>query len=336
MTDKELYRKACAQETTIPLFSRDWWMDAVCGEENWDVILIKSSGQVIAALPYYFERKKNGIIISQPALTQKNGIWIKYPEHQKLNTKYHYERNITKDIIEQLEKLDLIFYGQNFDYLFANWLPFYWSGFNQCTRYTYVIEGIDDLKNIYDNFESNLRRNINNAGKLVKVKEDLSIEEFYKINEMTFKRQNMGIPYSLEFIKTLDSACSEHKCRKTFYAEDGMGRIHAAVYIVCDENSAYYLMGGANPKLRKSEATSLLMWEAIKHSSNITKKFDFEGSMIEPIEKFFISFGAVQKSYFSISKGYKKPSLFYIIAKDIYNYYPWLQKTYKRLRGETY
>jgi len=34
----------------------------------------------------------------------------------------------------------------------------------------------------------------------------------------------------------------------------------------------------------------------------VTRIYDFEGSMIEPIEEFFHSFGAVQKPYFEISK----------------------------------
>ena len=47
---------------------------------------------------------------------------------------------------------------------------------------------------------------------------------------------------------------------------------------------------------------SLLMWEAIKYASTVTTKFDFEGSMIEPIENFFKGFGAVQQQYTNISK----------------------------------
>lgn len=334
MTDKELYRIVCTKEPTIPIFSRDWWMDAVCGEEYWDVILIKKGGYVIAALPYYFKMKINGIIISQPTLTQKNGIWLKYPEYQKLSTKYKYEKKTIKDIIQQMDKLNIIRYNQNFDYAFANWLPFYWNGFKQCTGYTYVLQGLDDLENIYNNFDSNLRRNIKNAGELVEVKEDLSIEVFYKINEMTFKRQNKKIPYSLEFIKRLDGACSEHNCRKNFYAVDKEGRIHSAVYIVWDENSAYYIMSSGDPELRRSEATSLLVWEAIKFSGHVTKKFDFEGSMVEHIERFFAAFSAEQKQYFEISKDFKKKSIFHIVAKYMYDYYPWAKKAYNRLRGE--
>jgi len=40
LIDKELYREFCKVEDNIPIFSKDWWMDAVCGEDKWDVILI--------------------------------------------------------------------------------------------------------------------------------------------------------------------------------------------------------------------------------------------------------------------------------------------------------
>ena len=76
----------------------------------------------------------------------------------------------------------------------------------------------------------------------------------------------------------------------------------SAIYIVWDANSAYYLLGGSDPNFRSSGANSLLLWEAIKFASGVTKRFDFEGSMIEPIERYFRGFGATQKPYLSISK----------------------------------
>ena len=50
---------------------------------------------------------------------------------------------------------------------------------------------------------------------------------------------------------------------------------HAGVYIVWDSNSAYYIMGGGDPELRSSGATTLCMWEAIKFSASVTACFDF-------------------------------------------------------------
>jgi hypothetical protein len=99
------------------------------------------------------------------------------------------------------------------------------------------------------------------------------------------------------FVKRLDAACATQNARRIFFAEDAEKRIHAAIYVIWDDASAYYLMGGENPELRNSEASSLLMWEAIQFAATVTKKFDFEGSMIEPIERFFRGFGARQVPY---------------------------------------
>jgi hypothetical protein len=90
--------------------------------------------------------------------------------------------------------------------------------------------------------------------------------------------------------------------RRIFVARDPAGRPHAGVYLVWDEGSAYYLMGGGDPEVRGSGATSLCLWHAIRFASTVTASFDFEGSMIEPVERLFRAFGAEQTPYFAVSR----------------------------------
>lgn len=309
MTNKEKYRELCKIEQSIPIFSKDWWMDAVCGEEYWDVLLVEKGGQIVASLPYYMKSKLGLKYISQPVLTQTNGAWIKYPVNQKYCTKLAYEKELLSDIVNQIDSLSIGYYNQNFYYLITNWLPFYWKGYKQSTKYTYVIEDLTNLDTVYDMFDYKTRNAINKAIGQLEIKEDCDIETFYNINKMSFSRQDIKIPYTLDFLKKIDATCLEHNCRKIFYAQDKSFNIHAAVYIIWDDNSAYYLMGGADPYLRKSDAMSLLLWEAIRFSATVTKTFDFEGSMIESVERFNRGFGAVQKPYFSIKKFFLKKLL---------------------------
>ncbi|GFZ33712.1 hypothetical protein CSC2_42380 [Clostridium zeae] len=334
MTDKERYRELCKIEKTIPIFSKDWWMDAVCGESNWDVILVDKGGKIVGALPYYARESKGKKSIVQPVLTQKNGVWIAYPSNQKYAKKLAYEKDIMNSIIDKLSELKLEQYNQNFHYGVTNWLPFYWKGFTQTTRYTYVIENLYDIDNIFNNIDSKTRNQIRKSEKIVNIKEDMNIEDFYKLNTMTFNRQSIKIPYSLEVVKKIYEACSANGCVKILFAEDDEGNVHSAVFVVWDENSAYYLMGANDPNFRYSESNTLLIWEAIKYCSKVTKKFDFEGSMIEDIERFFRSFGAEQKAYFNISKYMAKKSLIKIIIKDIYSNSDALNKLYNKLRGK--
>ena len=119
---------------------------------------------------------------------------------------------------------------------------------------------------------------------------------------------------SFEFIRNVDVCSKINKCRKILLGVDKENKIHAGIYLVWDENTMYYLLGGGDPKYRNSGATSLLLWEAIKLASSKGLSFDFEGSMIEPVEKFVRGFGAIQKPYFQI---YKTDSKF-LVALDFF------------------
>jgi len=303
--NKDKYRAFCRTEATIPIFSRDWWLDAVAGSEWWDVAVVERDSEIVASFPYVFKRIPLVRIIGMPRLTQTMGIWMSYPEWQKVATRLGYEKRIVTELIDNLPRFDI--FKQRFHYSFTNWLPFFWRGFRQTTRYTYILEDISDLDRVYSEFRENIRREIKKAERLVEVSCDEDVELIYNLQELTFKRQNKRFPFSLELLRRVDSVCKERNCRKMFFAKDHRGRVHAALYFVWDEESGYYLLGGADPDLRTSGATSFLMWEAIKFASSVTRRFDFEGSMIESVERFFRGFGAIQKPYFYI---YKRNNIF--------------------------
>ncbi|MCW8932672.1 MAG: GNAT family N-acetyltransferase [Gammaproteobacteria bacterium] len=300
MNNKELYSQP-EISSKVPIFAKAWWLDVVCGKENWDVAVVEKSGSVLATLPYYLKRKYGMNLLIMPQLTQSLGPWIK-PLNAKYEKKLSYEKDMMSRLIELLPKYG--YYSQNWHHQYINWLPFYWNGFNQTTRYTYVIEDLSDIDKIWKGLKENIRREIRKAKnkKGISIKTDVDIDTFLDLNEMTFKRQGQSLPYNRGFVKSLDAACIKNNARKIFVAEDEEKRLHAAVYIIWDEHSAYYLMGGGDPDLRNSGATSLCMWEAIKFSSTIANEFNFEGSMLEPIERFFRAFGARQKPYHLISK----------------------------------
>ena len=52
---------------------------------------------------------------------------------------------------------------QNFHYGITDWLPFYWEGYRQTTRYTYMLKDIRNTKAILGNMSFNIRRNITKA-----------------------------------------------------------------------------------------------------------------------------------------------------------------------------
>ena len=123
----------------------------------------------------------------------------------------------------------------------SNWLPFYWRGFEQTTRYTYVIEPLADLERVWSEFSKKLRWEIRKAQKQLTLRTDLGIERFLDINALTFKRQGLDIPYGRDVVRRVDVACAKHQARRMFFAEDARGRTHVAKYVAWNEVSAYYL-----------------------------------------------------------------------------------------------
>lgn len=313
---RDQYRALCDRESTIPLFSQAWWLDALAGEGRWDVALVEKNGQIEASMPYVMRKRFGRIILGHPPLTQTLGPWIRDVDG-KHASRLARQKDLMQQLIAALPRYD--HFSQNWHFRQTNWLPFYWLGFTQTTYYTYRLSMISDQQKLWNSFRENIRREIRKAERRYQlmVRTDLGVHAFLQLNAQTFKRQGHNIPYSKNLVARLDDACVERHARRIFIAEDAQGRAHAGIYLVWDHNSAYYLMGGGDPELRTSGATSLCMWEAIKFASSVTKSFDFEGSMIEPIERFFRAFGAEQTPYFAVSHTPSKLIRAAIIARDL-------------------
>lgn len=301
---QQTYRKLCESEPSIPIFSQAWWLDATAGEQAWSAALVERGGRVVAALPYANRYLHGFVVCMQPRLTQKLGPWFA-PMEGKAATILGQQKELMDELIDQLPRFD--HFQQDWHYTNTNWLPFFWRGYKQTTRYTYVLPDLRCQTVLWDGLQSNIRKEIRKASDRFKlrVRDDLGIDAFLPLNRLVFDRQGRKFPYSEDYAKQIDAACQARGARRILIAEDDEGRHHAGIYMVWDECSAYYLMGGGDPKLRNSGATSLCMWEAIKFASSVTKTFDFEGSMLESVERFFRAFGAEQKPYFSV---YKTPS----------------------------
>lgn len=304
MNNKEKYELFCNKEDVyVPVFSQPWWLNAACGEENWDVYVVEKGGSYIAAMPYFLENREGYRIITKAKNTQNNGIIISYPKNQKYQAKLTYEEKIINEIIDFIESLEIDKYEQQYHYSFDNWLPFFWHYYKQVVRYTYVIDDTSDMEAVVANYTAKIRNELRKAQRCVHMrKEELSVEQFYEVNKMSFERQGREIPYSIEYVDRIYRAGKKNNSVKILAAEDEQGNVHSVAFLVWDKEAVYYLLNGTNPKYKMSQANCLLIHESIKLASELGKKFDFEGSVIMPIEKAFREYGGIRKPYFRIYK----------------------------------
>jgi len=298
---KEVYRKLCQTEESIPVFSRDWWLDAVCGADNWGVILIQENDHIQAALPYFLPLPH---IITMPFYTQTMGIWFSpHSADTKHITAQEQRQSLCNQIIEQLKPFKS--FWQNFHYDFTDWLPFYWNNYTQTTRYTYLLKDLTNPDRLWENMSRNMRRNIKKAKEQfqITVKQDIPIDDFMQVYAQTFERQHIKNTQDTNVLRRLIEVCRQRNQGELWGGYDPQGRLHAVAFIVRQKQSALYLAGGGNPEFRHSCAHSLVLWEAIQFAADYSDVFDLEGSMLVGVERFFREFGAIQTPYFSIKKG---------------------------------
>ena len=300
MTSKEQYIIFCKKEPTIPVFQTYWWLDAAVGQSNWDVALAFHEDSIIGAMPYFIKRKMGVKIITMPRFISMMGIWIYYPPNQKYIDKLHYEQKISTDLINQLPSFD--YFNQSFYPTYTNWLPFFWKGFKQTTRYTYSLSNLSDCETLFEKFAHSKRKNILRSEKILTIKEDLSIEDFYNLHSKSLIKEGKKIDYPLSLLQNLYNAAIANNGGKILYAVDEKKSIHAALFTVWNTESSFNIINPIDTEHRQSGASSLLIKHMISYVKNKTKTFDFEGSMNEQIAESFRRFGAIQKPYFVIYK----------------------------------
>lgn len=297
---KARYRALCAT-TAMPLFARDWWLDAVAGVDAWDVALVERGGQVHAALPWVTGRRLGLPVARMPPLTRSLGPWFRAAPGSEA-ARLGREDELTGELLAQLPRLAR--FQQALTPAVSNGLPWYWRGYTLETRYTYIIAPGRTEAALWDGLGQGTRNSVRKA----RVRHGLEVfpaddvATFAALHEQVFARQGRDAPVTAALLQRLWQAVAAHDAGSLLFARDAAGRVHAAVWIVRDAGSSYYLMGGSDPALRASGAQDLLLWEAVRHSVAEGRAFDFEGSMIPAIERVFRGFGAHQVPYLLVTR----------------------------------
>lgn len=280
------------------VFCYPWWLDAVT-DGNYSYVVVENGENIDAIVPITRTQRFGFSICSMPPFSQSLGVLMS-PMQGKYVTQLSNEHKAIDTAIGKLPSCN--YFNMRLHPSVTNWLPFYWNGFNQTTRYTYILPDLSDTDAIWKSMRSNIRREIRKAKKQVRVSDSPDIDLLIKMRRMTFERQEKDPAHSDNIIRRIYDACEKRDRCKMFFAIDQEERVHSGLFLVWDDRTAYYLIGGSDPELRTSGAASLLMWEAIQFASDIVPQFNFEGSMVKSIERFFRSFGGQQIPYFEVFK----------------------------------
>jgi hypothetical protein len=285
-------------ECAFNMFQQPWWLDIVA-PGSWGDVTVERGGATVARMPYVLKKRLGIRVITMPILTPTLGPWILQSEGKKV-TQASDEKELMQDLIAKLPRFDA--FRQRFAPEITNWLPFYWAGYGSDLHYTYRIDTHQTREEIWQNFRHSLRTRIRRAQKLYTIRDDIGVEDFIRLNQMTFDRKQIETRVTPALIHRLEEACSKRKCRSIVSAVDASGTVQGMIYLIWDHEVVYYIMAGSTLQGKQDSVHALLLWEGIQWSMETRRLFDFEGSMIEPVERFFRTFGARQVPILNIHK----------------------------------
>ncbi len=267
------------------LFQEPWWLNLATGGD-WNEVTVEDGG-VAARLPFQVKRRYGFKALAQPHLTPFLGPWFR-PSTAKGASQYSDQYQLAAELIAKLPRFDV--FRQNCCPEWTNWLAFHWAGFSQQTRYTYRLCDLSDLDAVWSGFHQSARRAIRSAQKETEIVASDDVDRLCDLHERTYAQRGYPMPYRREVLfRIVDGALRTGHARFV-YAQDSKRNIHAINFIVYDERAAYYLVGGSDKRFRESGAATLLMWDAIQFAAQKSAVFDFEGSMVQGIERFFRNF----------------------------------------------
>lgn len=317
MSNKELYRELCqTQGDNIPLFQQYWWMEAVCFGKRWEVALAyDEQGQIIGAMPFLLGQKLGMRYVLQPQLTQYNGPWFNYPQDCSEMERLDFEKKVSDQLISQVQSYGVSYFYQHFSPAVTNWLPFYWSGFQQTTRYTYRLSDLSDLNAVFEGFNKKKRQKqiLRHDGRY-QTTHSMTPAQFADFHAEYWRGKGKKDLLSKSFIERVcQDAISRGQGAILALTEQESSDIIYARFIVWDSNCTYSLMSAHGRNETDNGINELLVWRAIQEAATHSKAFDFEGSMDPGIEYFYRLFGSNQTPYFAVSKCYNP--LFKLLLK---------------------
>jgi Acetyltransferase (GNAT) domain len=287
LNSKNYYIAYC-QRHTFPLFVQAYWFDAI--NTHWDVWQYTSADGHDYFLPYVVEKKLIFKLIRNPLFTPYSGIVC--------NNNIHLQEAIMF-FIQKINAYDL--FELDFAIDFKHAVAFENNQFKCVLQRTNILNLQCDTALLFSNFKDTLKRQIKKCDHNLIITTCNNVDTIHTLLSASYKKQQLILPYSKQLLQSMIDTCNTNNCGQIWLAKNAEGLAVAVLWQVWDKHTSYYLTGGSNGQY--SEAMSGLMWHAIKHAQQIgAAHFDFEGSNINSINKFFSNFAPTATSYFRISK----------------------------------
>jgi Acetyltransferase (GNAT) domain len=284
---KKKYQSWAETCPSLPIFHQPWYLTAVAGRD-WEVALsLDGNGLVRGALPYVKRQHWGLPTYDMPPMTPYLGPWINLPLDLKPVAKQKWTAEVLADLAGQVPKS--LRFQQKWHPDAPVCMAFKQVGFQTLVDFTYRLDLGQSADQIWETFSPELRNNIRQAREKLHLQQSDDFENFFQLHEATLKRKDLKAARNV--FQNLDQTLDAQQARHIYLAKDAdTGEPQAAIYLVFDQKCMYYLASGRLAHAHAG-AVAALLWQAIQEACGRFAFFDFEGSYLPAVEKFFRQFG---------------------------------------------
>jgi len=270
----------CIEQCSNSLpYAYSWYLDIV--SPGWEALV---SEDYAAVMPLTRNEKWGIQYLYQPFFTQQLGVFFKSRQtHQEVI-------NFIRAIPKSYRFIDINLNSKNqFEHL----------DFKLRKRRNFILPLDKPYDKIAKGYDKHCLRNVKKAKKfnhLIKPAEPSEIIEFYK-KYKGLETKNVG----KEDYAMLERLCKEagkQKMMMAYGVHNDNEELLAGGLFLLSANRVIYLLGTASEKGKESRAMYALMDYMLMQRCGFQVVFDFEGSEIPGIARFFKGFGAEKETYY--------------------------------------
>jgi hypothetical protein len=282
--DRNRWDHLVSQSHNGLIYSCSWFLDLVC--ESWDA-LIEDDYHAVLPLP---KRKKYGIeYVFQPFYTNQFGvISIEDVNAEKVNS-------FLQSIPARFRYVDIMLNFQNKTTAVG------YSVIERKAQFLNLNSGYDEIRKKYD---SNLKRNLQKAEKNgIIVRSDVppeTVTDYFR----KARGEELG-NFSTQDYQTLTKILQTAVQKGngfTLGAYANNNELLAAAGFLKDRKRIIFVKGGSSAAGRELGAMHAIMDYVIRQNQNKNLLFDFGGSIVPTVARFYKSFGAEDYLYLHVKR----------------------------------
>lgn len=299
-SNQEIYRQWTLSHS-VPIYIHSEWLDIVCvNGMKWDVVFsYDAQNNIQGYWIYVFKKQLFWNKMTMPSFTPYMGPRLIYPVNLNEYDRISFENKVIKDLIEKLPVFAEIKFKWSRDY--TNWLAFYWNKFQQQSSYTYIIQDTSNTDFLFSQFKKSIQRQIRKASEFLQIRTSEQANEVIQMLQLSLGEPSKHL-VNKELLLKLHRVAHAKKQSCILEAVDANEKVIGAIYLIWDQQEMIYLYGGYDDQINDSGAMPLLFWTALQKAHEMQLSFNFEGSMLQGVERFFRSFGTIQTPVFTIEK----------------------------------